>query len=509
MSTRFITSVAVFLLGGAFLCSLSAEQTRISMGHEDAWSGISRFEEARLEEGQRGFLDIVMAYRRYDPESVPTDMLLHFETLPIRDHASRYMVTASEKVAILPLGKIGGGAAFFSRESGGLTMDFSGTASGEKGSPLFLPGSVWEDFTIEFWLRPGYLENGEKILRWEGQRLLSGRLQLQTLTCTVEKRLLKWDFENFFLHPGSGEISFSLKGKKALIPDRWNHHMVRFDAQTGLMEYLVNGIPEAVLYITTNGTPSGSVMRPYIGKRSLGRLQIAPAYTGMMDEFRISRIFLTDPQLKKFSRNGGSVEIGPVHLGEEGSEINSIDLEVSTPAGTGVYSYYRLAESPSSLGLDRPEWIPFRPGEEFVPPPKAGYLGIKIELFPDGEGLISPRVSSAAINYRPNLPPPPPVGLTALPKNGKIHLTWSALQQRDLGGYLVYYGESPGVYRGQEASEGASPIDIGTDTELTLSSLENGKIYYFAVAAYDTVGSSHRGPLSQEVSARPSAYYGE
>jgi hypothetical protein len=514
MNSRCIAFIAVFLLGGVFLCPLTAEQNRIVLGLEDRWGEISSSEGTRLEKGYRGFMDIVMDYRQYAPESGATDALLHFEGDPFRDHASNYLVQNAGAAARVAGGRIGEAAAGFSREKGGLTLEILRDADRAAAEPaLFTPGSVWGDFSIEFWMRPDYLEDGEKIFRWEGQRLLGENLQLQSLDCSVRGRLLEWSFENFFLpagqEDGKEEKTFSLKGKNRLIPGRWNHHLLRYDGKTGLIEYLVDGRPEAVLYVTSSGRPGGSVMKPYIGAQSRGFPEIAPSYSGLLDEFRITRTFVTEPDTHRFSPTGGMVEIGPIDLDEAGSEIYSIEAETHTPEGTGIYSYYRTAENRPAFDLENPEWIPFRPGALFEPAVRASFLMLRFELFPDGRGLRSPRVSSVAVGYRPNLPPPPPQGLTALPGNGRVRLTWQELQQGDLGGYLVFYGDAPGVYRGEVSSEGPSPVDLGTATELVLSGLENGKLYYFAVAAYDTVGPAHRGPLSGEVSARPSAYYGD
>ncbi|MCF7939962.1 MAG: hypothetical protein K9L68_15315 [Spirochaetales bacterium] len=509
MRSKIFTSAAVCLFWGILLNPLYAEQKQFTLGFEDNWDSVSEFEGTRLEKGLHGFLDISLDHRRYNPEDVPTDLLLHFEEPSILDETGRYSVSSRKPMVLAGTGRIGQSAVGFSRESGGLLLEAVETPGIDGDGPLFQPGALWGDFTLEFWIRPGYLENGEKLLQWQGQRLLSGQLQLQRLECEVRNRMLIWNFENFFLHPQSQEITFSLKGKRRLVPDRWSHHLLRFRAETGLLEYLINGIPEAVLYTTTDGTSQGSVMRPYIGKRSRGSFEIAPVYSGLMDEFRLSRYFVEEPQLRRLSSEGGEVKIGPLSLGEEGSKIDSIEIQADTPPGTSTYYYYRLAGSRPAFDIDGPEWVPFTPGEELNPPTKGSFFEVKYILFPDGEGLRSPRISNMRVNYRPNLPPPPPVGLTAVPKNGKIHLSWRALQQQDLGGYLVYYGDSSGVYRGNESSAGASPIDAGTATDITLPSLENGKLYFITIAAYDTAGPSHRGPFSPEVSARPSAYYGE
>ncbi|MFW5747687.1 MAG: hypothetical protein ACOCX6_02700, partial [bacterium] len=71
-------------------------------------------------------------------------------------------------------------------------------------------------------------------------------------------------------------------------------------------------------------------------------------------------------------------------------------------------------------------------------------------------------------------------------------------------GYLIFYGTRPGRYFGTDSDDGPSPVDAGMNTEFTLEGLENGKLYYFSVAAYDDATPPHRSGFSDEVSARPS-----
>jgi hypothetical protein len=107
------------------------------------------------------------------------------------------------------------------------------------------------------------------------------------------------------------------------------------------------------------------------------------------------------------------------------------------------------------------------------------------------------------ISYIPDPPPPPPVGLTAVPRDGQVELSWAPGLQHDILGYLVYYGEQPGRYFGSDADNGVSPLDVGPATTITLSGLENGTLYYFAVSAYDVAGVHSATELSREVAARP------
>ena len=68
----------------------------------------------------------------------------------------------------------------------------------------------------------------------------------------------------------------------------------------------------------------------------------------------------------------------------------------------------------------------------------------------------------------------------------------------------MFYGSKPGEYLGRAAVEGASPVNAGNVTSITLTGLENGTIYYFAVSAYSKLDRRINGELSDEVFARPS-----
>ena len=63
-------------------------------------------------------------------------------------------------------------------------------------------------------------------------------------------------------------------------------------------------------------------------------------------------------------------------------------------------------------------------------------------------------------------------------QTGQATLTWDANTEPILGGYQLYYGQASGNY--------TASVDVGKQTSYTLTGLEEGKTYYFAVKAYDS-----------------------
>jgi fibronectin type 3 domain-containing protein len=74
----------------------------------------------------------------------------------------------------------------------------------------------------------------------------------------------------------------------------------------------------------------------------------------------------------------------------------------------------------------------------------------------------------------------------------EITLGWNPNTEADLAGYNIYYGTATRIYD--------SPIDVGNQTEYTVTGLEEGHTYYFAATAYDTNGNE--SDYSTELSER-------
>ncbi len=477
-------------------------QEQLTIGGEEGWSRLSKKLLVSFEEGRGGYRDLRLAERSYRVEEGVTDLLLHFDGRPFTDSSGHYEVEADSRVTFVQSGRIGPGAAKFTRRDGGLTLKPKNDVRGA----LFGEDLVSGSFSFEFWLYPLHLEEGETILLWEGQNFLGGRLHLQAIRASIDKRVLSWDFSRIFFSSDFRPRSIKISGTKKLIPREWHHHLIRYNARTGLIEYLLDGKPEAIAHITDTGGEKGTVQLPYVGKSSDRYLSIGEEFDGKIDELRFSRSVVQDPLLHSYSNTKGVAETELIDLGSYGSTLQPFGVEQKRPPETDIFLFYRIYETMEEAITDSPRWIPFRPGEELNGEREGRYLELRMELLPDGPGTTSPSLSSITVSYEPNPPPLAPAYVKAEPGNGEVSVSWNPTMEEDLAGYLLYYGTRPGEYRGADASTVVSPIDVGKTNEFVVEGLENERVYYFAVASYDSAGKKNRSPLSEEVSARPTPY---
>ncbi|WP_224981920.1 Ig-like domain-containing protein [Geomonas agri] len=72
-----------------------------------------------------------------------------------------------------------------------------------------------------------------------------------------------------------------------------------------------------------------------------------------------------------------------------------------------------------------------------------------------------------------------------------VSLQWDPSTDPDLAGYRVYYqaNSSAQPFAGSGAAEGAAPVNVSTGTTASISGLDPGSSYYFAVTAYNSSGA--------------------
>jgi hypothetical protein len=505
--SRSSSRARAILAAGLFLCAVSATgaaERTITLGGAGQWQRVARYERLVFEPGRGGYLDFSVEPFRHEVAPT-TGMLLRFDENPPVDAAGLHTVqpvTDRPPELTRTAQRTGTGALLIDGPEDRLEL-----VPGPR-SP-FTPGAEWASFTVEFWFYPVALSDGDTIFAWRAREGADRGFRTQQLAVEVDRGAIAARFENFFLRPDGTGVTVRLRGSDRLIPRRWAHHLVRFDAETGLLEYLVDGSPVDVTYVSRTGRQDGSVFFPRIAAHAGEGLVVADGPIGMLDELRLERRFVDDTERPVLPPRGGELVSEPIDLGSPGARLTGIDAVFDAPDHSDVFFSYRLTKLREDRTTDA-EWTPVRPGEP-IREAQGRFLRVRAELLPDTRSDVPPRLSRIDITYEPDPPPLPPTSLRATPLDGAVSLEWAPVQDPDIGGYLVYYGDRSGRYFGTGSEQGASPVDAGSATSITLSGLENGTLYFFAVRAYSSASEGARdtrlNELSTEVAARPAKVY--
>jgi hypothetical protein len=383
------------------------------------------------------------------------------------------------------------------------------------------------------------MENGEQILSWNSSLpRIQGGYYFQHIRCSVIKNRLVWNFGDFFTSPDGEETrKAALNGSSTVVPKLWSHHLIRFDADTGLLEYLVNGSTESITYVTNTGAEGGEVYTPVTGQG--GAFVLGKGYTGLLDEFRIhgryaggpGREFGLEGSIQKYPAAGGRVETRTFDLGAESGAVLRLEAlggrislrgnsklndyaggrRLSFADNSAIQFFIRTGDNP--YRWTDADWQVVEAGIELSPAFQGRYVQAAANLYPSADGETSPYLEELRIVYRPNAIPPPPALLTAQTRDGGVELSWRKPAGDNPDGYLVYYGAARGEYFGTGVPQGPSPINVGKRTTFLLEGLNNGMLYYFAVASYRIIPGSGKteelliGEFSREVTARPLLAY--
>jgi hypothetical protein len=427
-----------------------------------------------------------------------TDLFLSFDDEPFADAAGNYDVVSSTFIrAGKDKARRGSGAALCDSEGKGLVL------RGKNGALFSTPGET-TSFSIEFWLYPAVIENGSTLFLWRSARAGRPESLYQFIRASLFRNHLEWTFSNIWTTTAGKPIDVTIAGKKNLVPRVWTHHVLSYDADSGIITYWLDGSTEDIRYVTSTGSESGDVYPALFGPPA--DVEIAPEFSGLIDEFRIVRaasgfdsLDSRYEALERYPAGGGRFESMPIDSGGLESTLNSISAVVSEPSSTGTAFFVRAGDNFYQWTDEYPAWIPVEPGKK-IKGVVGRYFQVAGELYPDGTGSATPTVTSVSLHYEKDTLPWPPSKVFATAGSGEVTLRWVASIDFDAAGYLVYYGDHPGEYFGAGV-----PIDAGKSLSYTVSGLKNGKVYYFCVAAYDASGPRFPGTLSGEVYARPLA----
>jgi Concanavalin A-like lectin/glucanases superfamily/Fibronectin type III domain len=475
--------------------SLDSLNIDLSIGGSSGWGKIEQLTNIDLIEG-KGKGSILQLKSAVYSQNDFTDLLIHFDDTRIIDVTGNYQIEANiENTHIEKF--MGNGSGVFRGEEESLNL-----YPGKKA--IFSGNNPVDSFSIEFWLKPSRFSENPILLSYQGiLRDNKRNLIPQELLCSMDNRKLSWKLNNIF-YSEERNIDIQLNGLSTIIPDEWHHHLLRFDADTGIIEYLLDGVLEAIQYASKTGTEDGSIFYPLLSSSWNTHLVLGKNYVGYMDELRISREYIQDPVLYRYQGISGNIVSKIIDLERSYSIIKKINIEYENPMDSAIFFYYNISNN-LEIMYDETNWVEFSPGEILISKNMGKYLKVKMNLLSDGEEILTPIVSNIQITYEKNLQPLAPSYLHGIGKENSVALTWPNMIEADIKGYILYYGTKKGVYFGNEAIEGPSPlIVLGKEsTSLTVNGLTNGKLYHFAIAAFDDAGIEYPGILSTEITCRP------
>ena len=534
----FINIVYIFL----FVCgSVSAigEKT-ISLGGAASWSSAESRTGVTEVKLLRPNPVLILSSMTVTAELASLDLCVSFDEKDpglFRDSAGNYRLISPPDVicADRALARAGMGAVLFglsgmeSNKGPILIQPVSRNA-------LFAPGNEMRDFTFEFWLYPINMENGEQVFSWAaslpGNNVQNGRPVLtsnrsnivQRISCSISRNRLQWSFKNFFTHiDGTGYLDIEFSGSSHVIPKAWSHHLVRFDANTGLLEYIVDGKSESIVYSTSTGRENNEVYTPRIGNG--GNFLLGERFSGLIDELRIYSACAQRDTIQKYPLSGGRIETKPVDLGNISSGVVKVNVSggrtsIRENSVRNEYNengrfrfvddaemnfFIRAGENPYLL--NNCKWTSFTPGAD-ITGVSGRYVQIAADFYPSSDGECSPYLDEINIVFVPGEPPLPPRNLIAVASDGGVTLSWKHspnvnAENEGHTGYYVYYSSVRGEMFGEGAALGSSPLDVGIKNNVYIGGLTNGTLYYFRVASYDNTHGSNAGVFSAEVTARP------
>ena len=519
LSIIFLSYLFLFVYGSVF----AVGERTISLGGAASWNSAET--RSGITESKNLRPHAVLLLSSAVTQSA-LDMSVSFDESDaafFRDSAGMYRVRVPEFTERVngSLARGGTGAVLFGNSGKPLVIEPQSRRA------LFAPGQRIGDFTIEFWLYPFNLENGEKIFSWASFLSPNGAVVTQRIQCIASRNRLKWSFADFFAEPGFGingsssYINLELTGNSPIVPKRWSHHLVRFDVRTGMIEYLVDGKSEAITYATKTRRESSEVYTPITGFN--GSFLLGESYSGLMDELKIHTVFAGRSAVQKYASSGGRIETRAIDLGDDASSIVRLDV-TGGRAGvirnsfinefrengrfrfsdeTQLNFFIRSGENPWLLHTK--SWVNFTPGEA-VSGVQGRYVQIAADFYPSADCEASPYLEQINIIYMPGEPPFPPRNVTAVALDGGVQLRWKHSPDINTDGYLVYYSSVRGELFGEDAASGPSPIDVGMSNGFLINGLQNGTLYYFRVAGYSRIAGMDRndiGEFSAEVTARP------
>lgn len=492
---KFKKYVSFFFFIGLIFCF--SEEAAIEFGGKSGWNNLLFMKNTKTVKGKFG-LDAIELTSPQAVTSIHTDMYISFDfNEPVEETGFYSLVDYSIMHCNSEKAKFGNGAGLCSshskKDSVRLTPMPGSFFSGE---------SILNSFTIEFWICPQITESGSIIFKWWSSLMDKKNTMYQNITASIINNKMEWAFLNIWQNNENSGLDIKLSGKSNIVPEQWSHHLITYNENTGMLEYRMNGRVESITYLTETGHESSQVFYSKLGAPS--DVLIGSKYSGLIDEFKVTRMFssadvseVLSSLFEKYSKDGGRIETNIINTDGKNSFAKMLKTEFNKKPQTDLEFFIRASNTPFNWNENQPEWKIIKPNKK-IENVTGQFIQLACNIYPSGDGQSSPILHSMILHYEKDEKPMPPARITAIAGDSSVKLLWTPSVSFDAKGYLIYYGEKTGEYFLK-----GSPIDAGNVSSYVISGLENGRLYFFAIAAYDDDVKEHIGILSKEVWARP------
>nr|WP_267510408.1 fibronectin type III domain-containing protein [Borreliella afzelii] len=487
-----------------FLCfsSLLSQELKLILDSKKNFKFIQDSSNITFERDVRGLLGVYLDRYKAVLDLNNIDLRLEIgRDNKLKDTSSNYLVSAKSLRVSNEFRNVSNGSLiFYSNQN---SVKFKPLTK----KAFFFSGNTVSDFTIKFWVYRTTSVTGEIIFSWDGYKNINNLWVDQSIRLESDEGNFVWVLNNVFLKDNKNPIKIRMKSNDDFIPKKWHLHTLRYRQRDGILEYLIDSKPQAIEYVTDD-KKEGSGYLLSIG--NFIDFTLGTYFTGAVENLEIHKSF-EEVSNAFFSKNMGYIITEPIKLSKYYSQILSFDVDSNVPKDTEIVYYYRLDNKvfydTDSYGNIKKNltgaWIHFDPKKDFPDSKISKYIQIKVEFYPSGDSVSSPSLYSMSITYVPEAAPFPPVITKVIPGSREVFIEWIPVVNSSVEGYYIYIGVASGNYHGKTSGVLTSPIDVGNQTSFKITGLEDGRLYYISIAAYNLDKSVNKTSFSKEISVRP------
>ncbi|WDI33778.1 hypothetical protein PVA44_06045 [Entomospira nematocerorum] len=342
-----------------------------------------------------------------------------------------------------------------------------------------------QNFSIGFWVNPLRLGDGEVLFSYRSSISHADQLIHQSLSAFIEADRIVWRFENIFFLENGEPILIELVGEP-ILRGEWVHQLVSMDVTRGFIHLLQNNEIVATRYTSADNNAGSITSLPNFQGKKGQELRIGEFF-GYMDGFMISRNFIEHSSLARYERQGYYISEPISVQGKILEHISTISVQNDSAEIRILMRAHQSAKVLQSLASDV-DWVPVTT-DFFKKIHREGltFIQVRVDFFAGKRSLSSPILHDIKIGYAMNPLPASPGSLRYDREMNVLKVLWQPLMTGNVVGYRLYFGTASGEYFGT-LEQGLSPIDIGMEHMISLSGLERGRMYYFALVSYDEYG---------------------